>query len=258
MTSAGHFSCWAPESERPAGTGSSRCGPRERRSARPVPALRDLLHERPVLDLGPAGCAVSARFLRPHRTGRVRGGRDSSPPSRARQADRRWRPARRHGDGLRRLRRLGRMGLESGLRGLRGGDRALPAQIRKSAFPQGRISGRRAAARWPGSPAFFPTHTRRSEESETFQQFSTPIPLGLAASIAAAITSADTVLEPSAGTGLLAIFAELAGGRLVLNELADMRANLLAALFPAVTRHAVRRRADRRSPRRRRRAERGR
>jgi predicted RNA methylase len=43
------------------------------------------------------------------------------------------------------------------------------------------------------------------------------------------------VLEPSAGTGLLAIFAEVAGARLVLNELAEMRAKLLASLFPAVT-----------------------
>jgi hypothetical protein len=47
------------------------------------------------------------------------------------------------------------------------------------------------------------------------------------------------VLEPSAGTGLLAIFAELAGGGFVLNELADVRAALLGRLFPgvAVTRH---------------------
>jgi hypothetical protein len=45
-----------------------------------------------------------------------------------------------------------------------------------------------------------PTHTRRSEESQAFQQFSTPIPLGLAACTAAAVTSADRVLEPSAGT----------------------------------------------------------
>ncbi len=47
------------------------------------------------------------------------------------------------------------------------------------------------------------------------------------------------MLEPSAGTGLLAIHAELAGGRLVLNELADTRARLLDCLFPAttVTRH---------------------
>ena len=79
-----------------------------------------------------------------------------------------------------------------------------------------------------------PTHTRRSEESQALQQFSTPITLGLAASTAAAITPADLVLEPSAGTGLLAILAELAGGALVLNELADTRAGLLARLFPGI------------------------
>jgi hypothetical protein len=79
-----------------------------------------------------------------------------------------------------------------------------------------------------------PTHTRRSEESQALQQFSTPITLGLAASTAAAITSADLVLEPSAGTGLLAILAELAGGGLMLNELAETRAGLLARLFPSI------------------------
>jgi predicted RNA methylase len=79
-----------------------------------------------------------------------------------------------------------------------------------------------------------PTHTRRSEESQAFQQFSTPIPLGLAACTAAAITKADRVLEPSAGTGLLAILAELAGGSLVLNELAEARATLLDHLFHGV------------------------
>ena len=80
-----------------------------------------------------------------------------------------------------------------------------------------------------------PTHTRRSEESQALQQFSTPITLGLAASTAAAITPADRVLEPSAGTGLLAILAELAGGSLVLNELAETRAGLLDLLFPDIT-----------------------
>jgi hypothetical protein len=80
-----------------------------------------------------------------------------------------------------------------------------------------------------------PTHTRRSEESQTLQQFSTPITLGLAACTAAAITSTDRVLEPSAGTGLLAILAEIAGGGLVLNELADTRAALLEHLFPCIT-----------------------
>ena len=79
-----------------------------------------------------------------------------------------------------------------------------------------------------------PTHTRRSAESETYQQFSTPIPLGLAAATAASITAADCVLEPSAGTGLLAILAKIAGGSLVLNELAETRAGLLSHLFPAI------------------------
>ncbi|MBB4263775.1 strawberry notch-like NTP hydrolase domain-containing protein [Bradyrhizobium sp. CIR3A] len=79
-----------------------------------------------------------------------------------------------------------------------------------------------------------PTHTRRSEDSQAFQQFSTPIPLGLAVCTAAGITPADRVLEPSAGTGLLAVFAELAGGALVLNELAEARAELLGHLFANV------------------------
>jgi predicted RNA methylase len=79
------------------------------------------------------------------------------------------------------------------------------------------------------------THTRRSEEVQSFQQFSTPIPLGLVAATAAAITPADRVLEPSAGTGLLAILAEIAGGTLVLNELAETRASLLSSLFPALS-----------------------
>ena len=82
--------------------------------------------------------------------------------------------------------------------------------------------------------SLLPTHTRRSEESQTLQQFSTPIALGFAASVAAAITPTDLVLEPSAGTGLLAIFAELAGASLVLNELAESRAGLLQHLFPGV------------------------
>ncbi len=83
-----------------------------------------------------------------------------------------------------------------------------------------------------------PTHTRRSEESETFQQFSTPLPLAFVAAAAAAVTPADRVLEPSAGTGLLAIPTELAGASLLLNELAETRAGLLSHLFPdvAVTR----------------------
>jgi hypothetical protein len=56
--------------------------------------------------------------------------------------------------------------------------------------------------------------------------------MGLAALAAAQITPWDLVLEPSAGTGLLAILAEIAGGSLALNELAETRADLLRHLFP--------------------------
>ena len=103
------------------------------------------------------------------------------------------------------------------------------ALFRKAGSPAARLSALSKIAN------LLPTHTRRSAESQTFQQFSTPIPLGLVAAHAAAITPADRVLEPSAGTGLLAILAEIAGGALVLNELADTRANLLSLLFPAIS-----------------------
>jgi predicted RNA methylase len=80
-----------------------------------------------------------------------------------------------------------------------------------------------------------PTHTRRSEESQAMQQFSTPIALAYAASIAGGITPADHVLEPSAGTGSLAIMAELSGASLSLNEIAETRAGLLDHLFVGVS-----------------------
>ncbi len=82
--------------------------------------------------------------------------------------------------------------------------------------------------------ARMPTHTRRSETSEALQQFSTPIPIAFAAARAAAVGAGDVVLEPSAGTGLLAIFAEFAGARLALNEFAELRADMLSALFANV------------------------
>jgi len=80
-----------------------------------------------------------------------------------------------------------------------------------------------------------PTHTRRSEDMERFQQFSTPLPMGVAALAAAQIAPGDRLLEPSAGTGLLAILAEIAGGNLALNELAETRADLLGLLFPGTS-----------------------
>jgi len=83
--------------------------------------------------------------------------------------------------------------------------------------------------------SLLPTQTRRSLESESLQQFSTPIGLAFVASIAGAITPTDVVLEPSAGTGLLAVLAELAGASLILNEFGESRAGILTQLFPAVS-----------------------
>ncbi len=101
------------------------------------------------------------------------------------------------------------------------------ALFRKADTPVARLS---ALSKVTG---LLPTHTRRSEESQALQQFSTPVPLGLAAIAATAITPRDIVLEPSAGTGLLAVLAEISGSSLLLNELAETRADLLSALFPA-------------------------
>ena len=44
---------------------------------------------------------------------------------------------------------------------------------------------------------------------------------------------ADLGLESLAGTGLMAALAEIFGGHLALNELAEIRAGMLAGLFPA-------------------------
>jgi hypothetical protein len=79
--------------------------------------------------------------------------------------------------------------------------------------------------------ALLPSETRRSEESHALQQFSTPLEFAYVASLAARIGAGDIVLEPSAGTGMLAIHAELAGAKLVLNEWAETRADLLKLLF---------------------------
>ena len=87
--------------------------------------------------------------------------------------------------------------------------------------------------------ALEPSHTRRSEEQIARQQFSTPLSLAYAAMRAARLRRTDSVLEPSAGTGMLAIFPDAAGVPVHLNELAETRADLLQKLFPTrpITRH---------------------
>ncbi len=90
------------------------------------------------------------------------------------------------------------------------------------------------------------THTRRSEEQVALDQFSTPPQLAALVALAGQVRPGDRVLEPSAGTGLLAAVAEACGATLTLNERAIGRAALLDGLFPeaARTRHDGRHLAD--------------
>jgi predicted RNA methylase len=77
-----------------------------------------------------------------------------------------------------------------------------------------------------------PTHTVRSEDQIQFQQFSTPPALARLAVHLARLSSDDILLEPSAGTGIIASLAKGAVRDLILNELEPTRADLLEAVFP--------------------------
>ncbi|RUY33964.1 methylase, partial [Mesorhizobium sp. M7A.F.Ca.US.001.04.1.1] len=103
-----------------------------------------------------------------------------------------------------------------------------PAILSRSTTPQATLAMIKRIA------DLLPTHTRRSDESQAMQQLSTPLPLAFVTAHAAAIASCDLVLEPSAGTGLLAVHAEMARASIALNELAATRADLLGLLFPRV------------------------
>ena len=80
--------------------------------------------------------------------------------------------------------------------------------------------------------ALEPSHTRRSDEQLDLQQFSTPLTLVYAALRAARLRTTDVMLEPSAGTGMLAVLPHTLGVPIHLNELADTRFELLRLLFP--------------------------
>lgn len=76
-----------------------------------------------------------------------------------------------------------------------------------------------------------PTHTVRSEAQIKFQQFSTPLPIAFLASKLLDVMSGCRVLEPSAGTGLLACHVDRADVDLILNEREPWRAALLSKTF---------------------------
>lgn len=79
--------------------------------------------------------------------------------------------------------------------------------------------------------ALLPSQTRRSQEQQAFQQFSTPAPYAFTCAWAATLRPGDVVLEPSAGTGALLVWPLSAGLPCFANELAGRRADLLRVLM---------------------------
>ena len=110
-------------------------------------------------------------------------------------------------------------------------------------------SGRRAIAAALGLAQLEPPQTQRQQATDGLQQFSTPIEIAIAVIEAADIRAHDRVLEPSAGTGVLAMLAaahldpqrygrlrideidQKRCGHLRVNEIDPQRAMLLRKLF---------------------------
>ena len=100
-------------------------------------------------------------------------------------------------------------------------------------------SMREAEAVFAQLETLLPNQTVRSEEQIELQQFATPPRIAWLLARACALQGGETVLEPSAGTGMLAVWAANADARLILNEISPLRRDCLGCLFPdaAVTGH---------------------
>jgi type I restriction-modification system DNA methylase subunit len=78
-----------------------------------------------------------------------------------------------------------------------------------------------------------PTQTWRSETQIGYQQFSTPVTIAYLAAYLLNIKQGETVLEPSCGTGCLAVWAFAAGAKVIANEIDPRRREAALALgFP--------------------------
>ena len=75
-----------------------------------------------------------------------------------------------------------------------------------------------------------PTQSNRSEETQTYQQFSTPPNIAFVAAWAANFSANDIVLEPSAGIGGLALWPKAWGATVYGNELSERRLAFLNQL----------------------------
>jgi predicted RNA methylase len=86
--------------------------------------------------------------------------------------------------------------------------------------------------------ALIPHHQVRSQEQVQLQQFSTPLELAWIVGMLSSVKGSDVILEPSAGTGILAAASVSRlhfdkPHRLVLNEISKSRNGLLQELFSA-------------------------
>jgi hypothetical protein len=85
--------------------------------------------------------------------------------------------------------------------------------------------------------ARLPLQTRRDQTQIEFQQFSTPPAEALVVVKTAALCPGMSVLEPSAGTGNIAVLARLLGADVDANEIDPRRRELLALQGFAPTAH---------------------
>jgi DNA topoisomerase IB/predicted RNA methylase len=75
--------------------------------------------------------------------------------------------------------------------------------------------------------ALLPTQTKRTAEMDDLQQFSTVPSLAYMANWVAKVNNTDVMLEPSAGTGGLAVFSKASGATVYANELSSRRASMM-------------------------------
>ncbi len=75
-----------------------------------------------------------------------------------------------------------------------------------------------------------PTQSWKSSTQIAYQQFSTPAPIAYLAAYLLSLSAKDTVLEPSCGTGCLAVWCKAAGANVIANEIDPRRRELLRLL----------------------------
>lgn len=84
-----------------------------------------------------------------------------------------------------------------------------------------------------------PAQTWRSSKQVSLQQFSTPPAIGYLLAHTLNIKRGEVVLEPSAGTGSLAVWAKISGAQVLTNEIDERRRALLRHLgFTPTAYHA--------------------